>query len=477
MKGASSFIGINFASNPDQIRFNILDDFTVKTVFASIYFIIFSLGILANVVVAFVSIDQLFKHLKLHHRGILTRKESTFAVTNVFILTLVVADILLCLSSSLLTPISFFTKNWPFGEIGCRILPAITISSVCIVSLTSTVIAIDRFFAICYPYVLRPNIYKAIGTTILLWIFCILISSPVIAFSSVESNDGDRNFTKCFETWPTSEIGKIYSFFLVIIQFGTPGLIICICYIIIGRKLKERKAGRLVKRLVSSTLNGKRTRRALPRQVSLGEQNKMSRSLKTVILMVLTFWSCWLPINCVIIADGLTSYNLWLTSWYPTLYYIFHLIAMSSSIWNPLFYAWMNNNFRKLIRKPPVEKGRAMEKPLRRLHKQIMVVVQRLFSAEFSNNLDRNLKKETSQNSRFNKISNNLSITVKYSQLRSSSLSTTHSEICALGQSEEDESASSSSRSSRSNSSASQSSEVVDRFVSSLAPRASLASL
>ena len=39
--------------------------------------------------------------------------------------------------------------------------------------------------------------------------------------------------------------------------------------------------------------------------------------------------------------------HLWNTKWYSLIYFIAHVVAMSSTLWNPILYGWMNENFRK----------------------------------------------------------------------------------------------------------------------------------
>ena len=62
--------------------------------------------------------------------------------------------------------------------------------------------------------------------------------------------------------------------------------------------------------------------------------------------MVSIFVCCWLPLNVVhIISEYRESITEW--NYFVLVFFIAHVIAMSSTIYNPFLYAWMNENFKK----------------------------------------------------------------------------------------------------------------------------------
>ena len=65
-----------------------------------------------------------------------------------------------------------------------------------------------------------------------------------------------------------------------------------------------------------------------------------------LIAMVSIFVCCWLPLNVVHI---ISEYRETVTEWnyFVLVFFIAHVIAMSSTIYNPFLYAWMNENFKK----------------------------------------------------------------------------------------------------------------------------------
>jgi hypothetical protein len=63
-----------------------------------------------------------------------------------------------------------------------------------------------------------------------------------------------------------------------------------------------------------------------------------------LIAMVVIFAICWLPLNIVHMVAEFHRSEL---SHYKVLFLSTHVIAMSSTIYNPFLYSWLNDNFRK----------------------------------------------------------------------------------------------------------------------------------
>jgi len=65
-----------------------------------------------------------------------------------------------------------------------------------------------------------------------------------------------------------------------------------------------------------------------------------------LVAMVTIFVVCWLPLNLLHMAQ---EYSDVVVKWHYFLltFLITHVVAMSSTIYNPFLYAWMNDNFKK----------------------------------------------------------------------------------------------------------------------------------
>jgi hypothetical protein len=96
--------------------------------FASLYLAVFVLGVVGNLALI---------HVTLQHRALQT-------VQNMFILNLAASDIIVCLLSLPITPVTNIYKNWFFGTVLCRLIPWVQGISVFICTFSLAAIAIDR---------------------------------------------------------------------------------------------------------------------------------------------------------------------------------------------------------------------------------------------------------------------------------------------------------------------------------------------
>ncbi|VDP41813.1 unnamed protein product [Soboliphyme baturini] len=63
--------------------------------------------------------------------------------------------------------------------------------------------------------------------------------------------------------------------------------------------------------------------------------------------MVVIFALCWIPFNVLNLLRDLQPGSIDTKSYFIFLFILAHLISMSATGWNPILYAWMNENFRR----------------------------------------------------------------------------------------------------------------------------------
>ncbi len=102
---------------------------SVRTVFGTIYSLIFVLGMLGNG-----SLIVIILYRKTLH-----------SVANFLVANLAIANILLCLTGVPVAPITLFLKKWFFGSFLCKLIPYAQGVSVLISSLGLSAIATDRY--------------------------------------------------------------------------------------------------------------------------------------------------------------------------------------------------------------------------------------------------------------------------------------------------------------------------------------------
>ncbi|TRY76954.1 hypothetical protein TCAL_09216 [Tigriopus californicus] len=296
-----------------------------KLIFSLLYLIIFCFGFFGNLLVALAVIKS--KHMR--------------TVTNYFILNLALSDIVMCLFSVPFTPLQSFSGKWMFGEVLCKLFPFSQGVSVYISTLTLTIIALDRFVVIIYPFRARMQVKTCL---VLIWIIdmlACLFTGPYAYHVTIENDDttGDE---QCNETWGGLR-RTIYGAFTNITQFVLPFITIILCYTAIIRKLTTR----------SHMRPGMRSAQR--------EEVERARNLKTnrmLISMVIVFGICWLPLNCINLLADLEFFPIFCWEYYHLVFFVCHVMAMSSTCYNPFLYGWHNDSFQKeFIRMMPVLKG------------------------------------------------------------------------------------------------------------------------
>lgn len=80
------------------------------------------------------------------------------------------SDIIVCLLSVPLTPITSVKKEWLFGVALCHLLPMIQGVSIFVSTLSLSAIAIDRYNLVVRPHAQPLSVKGATNVAIILWI-------------------------------------------------------------------------------------------------------------------------------------------------------------------------------------------------------------------------------------------------------------------------------------------------------------------
>lgn len=287
----------------------------VRAVLITLYAFVFILGLSGNILVVFVVV----------------RNRTMQTITNIFISNLAVSDIMMCLLAVPFTPISALLHGWVFGRALCHLIPMALGVSVYVSTLTSTAIAIDRYFVIVHPFKPRMRTSVCLLLIVAIWIISISISLPLAIYQTLNW-DKKIDAPSCFESWPKPNARQFFTVTSLVLQYIVPCSVITYCYVNVSTVLRVRAQAR------------SQNRRCRDRdEIEIKRKRRTNRML---IAMVCIFVVCWLPLNIVLI---FTEYKGSLDNWeyYEHLFLSAHVIAMSSTIYNPFLYAWMNENFKK----------------------------------------------------------------------------------------------------------------------------------
>lgn len=102
--------------------------FIVRCVIPSLYLLIITMGLLGNVTLMKIFISN----------------SAMRSVPNIFISSLAAGDLLLLATCVPVDASRYFSEEWLFGEVGCKLIPAIQLTSVGVSVFTLTALSADR---------------------------------------------------------------------------------------------------------------------------------------------------------------------------------------------------------------------------------------------------------------------------------------------------------------------------------------------
>ena len=257
------------------------------------------------------------------------RKKVLRTITNMFIIALCVADILLACVAMPLTLASLIMDRWPFGDLICQIqgfcIHLLVFLSLQIITLTATNRNLN---------VVRPWLYKRIFTrwkTLLLILAVSLLTAVVMGILVVSLSSRyvfHPGKVICVMTFPSIHQSLRFTIAFSLLFVAFPAVIIFACYVRVLQTIRTHR------REYEATRGEHDSKSILSRQ-----EVKLS---KLVFIIILGFSFCWIP--CVIIDITDTTRK----EWFPRqIYFFYTCLAYTSAVLNPWIYGFMN----KLVRR------------------------------------------------------------------------------------------------------------------------------
>ncbi|CAG2113476.1 unnamed protein product, partial [Medioppia subpectinata] len=197
------------------------------------------------------------------------------------------------------------------------------------------IIALDRYQVVVNPLTARlsTRLPKHI-MVIIIWVLAGVLSIPHAVFNRSVPLYTYRTIYRCRTVYPEPQL--FYRQLLTIVTFVTqymaPLVITIVTYVVISLKIfRKVTIGEVTIQQHNTRMDNKRT------------------TIKMLILVVVVFGVCWLPINVYHIVNDFSSQtsapvgiNTYLTC---------HWLAFSSMCWNPFIYFGLNPHYRREMRR------------------------------------------------------------------------------------------------------------------------------
>ncbi|XP_025767286.1 C-X-C chemokine receptor type 3 isoform X1 [Oreochromis niloticus] len=213
--------------------------------------------------------------------GILARSRKTWSVTDIFILHLGVADILMLVTLPIWAAQYAQSDGWTFGTPLCKIIGSVfTINFYCGILLLAC-ISLDRYLSIVHATQMysRKKPWVAHASCLMVWFFSLLLSIIDWIFLE-EMFDDRRGRRECIPNYhkfgeKAKDSWKLASRMIyLIVGFSLPSVIMIFCY--------------------SHILD----------QLRCGAQSlQKQRAFKVIVAVVVVFFICWTPYNITVLVE------------------------------------------------------------------------------------------------------------------------------------------------------------------------------
>ena len=259
------------------------------------------------------------------------------SVTNMFVLTLAVSDIVMSLTCMPLSEGSLIAGEWIFGDLLCHIQRFLAHFLAFLSLQMMAITAVNRYFR-----VIKPDLYKKIftpGYTSLIILSASLLSVGILGSITFAQHGNLSVFHPgkaiCVNLYRSLISTQIYTIFSSVTFVFLPAVVIIWCYTKVFRSIRGHFRQLAASKMSSASINN-----INPAEIVI---------TRAVFAIVIAFFLCWIP--CIVIDLVDISRDDWFDR---RVYLAYTYFAYTSSAINPIIYGIMNRSFRveylKLLR-------------------------------------------------------------------------------------------------------------------------------
>lgn len=274
---------------------------------------------------------------------ILIDRKMRQSVTNVFIMNLAIADLLIMIS--FIPDIIQFILNrgWLLGVGMCKFNRYILVTCLYVSVLSLVSVCIERFVAIVFPIKAQIlcNRRKNFIVVSLIWYVGFMCALPTALYNQVILVNPLQNFSLCLTSFPTMLGQHVYKFSEFALFYFIPVCIQIILYAIIGKRLYVSTSELHTKFQMRKDTNCKTDRTSDTIKARKGV-------VKMLVASVIVYTGCYAPPQVLLFYNAISNTRFQETWEFVA---IVHVIAYINSAANPILYSIFSQNFRKNFKK------------------------------------------------------------------------------------------------------------------------------
>ncbi|XP_039539968.1 relaxin-3 receptor 1-like [Pimephales promelas] len=251
--------------------------------------------------------------------------------TNVFIINLAVTDIQFVLTLPFWAVDTALDFSWPFGDAMCKIILSVTVMNMYASVFFLTAMSITRYYSVASATKSRvrpPASCSVKWVCAFLWVVATVATAPTSIFSTVTIVAGEK---LCLLKFPAGHYWlAFYHLQKIMIAFILPMLVISVSYLLLLRFVRKRN--------LSNT-----------------HSNRKIHVTKSITVVVLSFFLCWMPNHAITFWGVLVKLNVihWDEAYYIVHTYVFPVtvcLAHTNSSLNPFIYCLTRRELRKKLK-------------------------------------------------------------------------------------------------------------------------------
>ncbi|XP_054452217.1 relaxin-3 receptor 1-like [Anoplopoma fimbria] len=313
----------------------------VRVVIATVYLAVCVLGLVGNLLALFL--------LHSRHRG--THSSSI----DCFVMSLALTDLQFVLTLPFWAVDTVLDFRWPFGRVMCKIMSSVTTLNMYASVFFLTAMSVTRYHSLVTSLKMsspRRATARAKWASLTIWVVSLVATLPHAFYSTTVQLSVDDEL--CLVRFSDSDSGHwdpqvllgLYQTQKVLLGFVVPLIIISVCYLLLLRFILSR-------RVVGSMVSGSVAERS---ECERGRHHRRSKVTRSVTIVVLSFFLCWLPNQALTLWGVLIKFDLvpFSKAFYNTQAYAFPLtvcLAHANSCLNPVLYCLIRKEYRAGLKK------------------------------------------------------------------------------------------------------------------------------
>eukprot|EP00062_Callorhinchus_milii_P015678 gi/632966295/ref/XP_007899335.1/ PREDICTED: relaxin-3 receptor 1-like [Callorhinchus milii] len=287
----------------------------IRILSSIVYWLVCVLGLVGNLLALYLL------------RSKYAQKKST---TTIMVMGLAVTDLQFVLTLPFWAVDTAMDFSWPFGKVMCKVVTSVTLMNMYASVFFLTVMSITRYCSVVSSLKMKKRSAGCSDKLLCLYIWvvaCVATIPHAIFSTTVAISDEELCLVRFSDLHSDHQLWLgLYQTLKVLLGFVIPLVIISVCYLLLLRFVNSKK-------------------------MSSNNPRKKSKVTKSVAIVVLSFFICWLPNQAITTWSIIIKFNLvpFTEAFYITQAYVFPItvcLAHSNSCLNPILYCLMRREFR-----------------------------------------------------------------------------------------------------------------------------------